>query len=543
VISKFLNRRLWHEVPSAMRKALYVRLAFVPILVVIELVLLFLLSKLLPASNSDSNQVSSFLVIATIALLFIRTLVSWIWAVRLIELTSRIDQALGRKLLSSYLTASQETMDRFSSGTAIRSLDSAVTQVVYGTLFNLFLIIHDLLLATSILSLITFMSPQFGLTMILVLGASFLLYVKNISAKQRNLAVALERTILSFVGRLFFISHNSRSIRAQGLEDSFVESYSQERTKMINLNAALEKIYVGGRFFVEITIYLAVCFFVLVSQLFTNSLSAIFLLVVGIRIIPSINRALSSFTKLKSTDESAHALERNLQILKEGARIPSSISHQSAATTDLALVVSVKEVSYSYSATGRPLFQDVSFDVGRGEILVIMGEIGKGKSTLIDIVLGLREPSTGTAKVFGLKSSELTSGHRGKIAFIPQEVPVIAGTWRENLLFGAELEVSDREMHSVLKDVNLSKFCNDLDDLIGDSFRNLSGGEKQMLALARAIVRNPVVLILDEVTSNLDTDSELHYLELLNKFMANRSAIFVTHRPAPLQYATKVFEL
>jgi len=207
-----------------------------------------------------------------------------------------------------------------------------------------------------------------------------------------------------------------------------------------------------------------------------------------------------------------------------------------------------KHISFTYPS--RPDFQvlkDISFSVKAGETVALVGSSGSGKSTLASLALRFYEPNSGEYLIDGKRSSdyELTE-LRHQMAIVPQDVLLFGGTIRENIEYGRPGATID-EVIEAAKQANaydfIMSFPDKFETLVGDRGIQLSGGQRQRIAIARAVIKNPSILILDEATSSLDSESERLVQEALDKLMVGRTSIVIAHRLATIKKADKIVVL
>jgi ABC-type multidrug transport system fused ATPase/permease subunit len=189
----------------------------------------------------------------------------------------------------------------------------------------------------------------------------------------------------------------------------------------------------------------------------------------------------------------------------------------------------------------------VNFTIEPNQTLAIVGSSGAGKSTLASLLLRYYEPSEGTIKFDGIDAKALDLEHlRKHLAIVPQEVMLFADTIYENIRFGKPTATSD-EIQLAAQQANAWEFIQGFPDgmqtQVGDRGIQLSGGQKQRIAIARAILKNPSILILDEATSALDSASEQLVQEALDRLMVNRTAVVIAHRLSTVRKADKILVL
>jgi ATP-binding cassette subfamily B protein len=206
-----------------------------------------------------------------------------------------------------------------------------------------------------------------------------------------------------------------------------------------------------------------------------------------------------------------------------------------------------EHVSYTYNGGRGAALSEIDLHIRPGETVAFVGESGAGKSTLVNLAIGFRTPSAGVVRLDGcdLQTVDLRT-YRRQIGVVPQTTLLFNGTLRENICYGLE-PVADEMLWEVLAGANLAEFVKTLpqglDTALGEGGGKLSGGQRQRLAIARAMVRNPRVVILDEATSALDTESERLVQEALSRLTQGRTTLIVAHRFSSIRQATRVVVL
>jgi ATP-binding cassette subfamily B protein len=218
-----------------------------------------------------------------------------------------------------------------------------------------------------------------------------------------------------------------------------------------------------------------------------------------------------------------------------------------AAPEPLRGEIVLEQVTFSYPQGREVALQDISLTIAAGETVAFVGESGAGKSTLVNLAIGFRQPTAGRVKLDGQNLRELDlRTYRRQIGVVPQTTLLFNGTLRENVSYGLE-SVSDETLWQVLADANLAEFVRSLprglETPLGESGTRLSGGQRQRLAIARALVRNPRLVILDEATSALDTESEQLIQGALTRLTKGRTTLIVAHRFSTIRHAHRIVVL
>ena len=214
---------------------------------------------------------------------------------------------------------------------------------------------------------------------------------------------------------------------------------------------------------------------------------------------------------------------------------------------DLNSSLSFNNVSFSYGDEDKKVLSNINFKINKGEIFALVGPSGAGKSTLVDLIPRFYDTLSGSIKIDGkdIKELELKS-LRSLMGIVTQETFLFDDTVKANIAYGVE-NISDDEIKDASKAANAHEFIQKLPDgyntIIGERGVSLSGGQKQRIAIARAIVKNPPILILDEATSSLDSESEKHVQSAIENLMSERTVFVIAHRLSTIHNANKILVL
>ena len=222
------------------------------------------------------------------------------------------------------------------------------------------------------------------------------------------------------------------------------------------------------------------------------------------------------------------------------------IEHNSGRRTVDALTgqVEFEDVSFKYESDREPAVRDFSLDVKPGECIALVGPSGAGKSTLIQLLIGFRRPQSGRILFDGLdmEACDMRTVRRS-ISVVPQETILFSGSIRENILYGLN-DIGDEKLDGILRDAHLddvvASLPRGLETRIGEDGALLSGGQRQRIAIARALIRDPRILVLDEATSALDVVSEKKVQEAIDRAVENRTTFIVAHRLSTIRRADRI---
>jgi len=271
------------------------------------------------------------------------------------------------------------------------------------------------------------------------------------------------------------------------------------------------------------------------GQLVTFSLYALF-----------VGSAMGSFPDLYANVQKAvGASERVLEILDEKGEEISILEQDNTIGQRIAGALTFTNVGFAYPS--RPeitVLDDVSFGAETGQRVAVVGPSGSGKSTMAALILQFYHPQSGIISFDGVPASEYSlTDIRNQVAIVPQDVMLFGGSIRENIAYG-KLTADNDEIIQAAQRANAHQFIMSFpegyDTIVGERGVKLSGGQRQRIAIARALLKNPSILILDEATSSLDSESERLVQEALEELMKNRTSIIIAHRLSTIRDADKI---
>jgi ATP-binding cassette, subfamily B, bacterial MsbA len=210
--------------------------------------------------------------------------------------------------------------------------------------------------------------------------------------------------------------------------------------------------------------------------------------------------------------------------------------------------VTFEGVSFAYEPGAAPVLADVSFTARRGEVVALVGPSGAGKSTLVDLIPRFYEPTGGRILIDGVDARDITlASLRSLTGIVSQDTVLFNDTVRSNIAYGRPGAYSDAQVEAAARAANAHAFITDLpegyDTVLGERGTRLSGGQRQRLAIARALLIDPPILILDEATSALDTESERLVQEAIERLLAGRTVFVIAHRLSTIEYADQILVL
>lgn len=266
--------------------------------------------------------------------------------------------------------------------------------------------------------------------------------------------------------------------------------------------------------------------------------------VAGFRLLPSASRLMSALQQVRFGSASVKLLRVECHKYDIEPKILASTNNP--FSFNRSLTVSVK--SFSYENQRSPILSDINFNIAKGLTVGLYGESGSGKSTLIDLILGVLPLKDGHILVDDRNISDDVKGWQSIVGYVPQAPLLLDDTIRRNVAFGIdEQDIDDERIWNSIQTSCIYDFVaglpEKLDTVIGERGAKISGGQRQRLAIARAIYRNPEMIILDEATSALDVETEKKVLDALSNLSGQKTILFVTHRAHTLKRCDFSFQI
>ncbi len=335
--------------------------------------------------------------------------------------------------------------------------------------------------------------------------------------------------------------------RAHGVEDAEIKQMGKQLLKVKEKGMKLDVLNAifGASSWVSFQVFQFVCLIVTAYMAYKGRIAVgdvvmyqgFFTMIINsvnsiITIFPEINRGLDSINSL------GEILECPDIELNEGKKKLDFVNGN----------FSFENINFSYG-NGNYALKDFSLEVKHGECIAVIGESGSGKSTLMNLIIGYRRPTTGHILLDSSNINEIDlRTFRTHLAVVPQNIILFSGSIKENILYGIEhRNISEEKIHEIVKKAKLNNVIEQLPDglntLIGEFGNKLSGGQKQRIAIARALIRDPKVIIFDEATSALDIESEKQIQESIEEMIKGRTTFIVAHRFSTIRMANRIVVL
>ncbi len=459
--------------------------------------------------------------------------------------STSVTKRLGRTLFENYLKQPYTFHLQRNSATLIRNSQNT-TSVMAGTINPILSIAADALVTAGMMVLLLIIEPKGTIITILVFALSSIALRKFSNrriqlwgeAQNFHKGMILQHLQQGFGG--------VKDVKILGRENYFVNQYSDHLDGNANVLRRFSLAQAVPRFGLEILMMIGLASLVSTMVLSGQELTEI-LPVLGLfgaaafRLLPAVNRSIMSAQTINLNRPLVDIVAADLGLIISTATTKSDQSH-------LASSISVKDLSFSYENASAQALTGVSVEIFRGEAVGLVGSSGSGKSTLVDVLLGLLKPTTGRVLVDGTDIHNNLRWWQDQIGYVPQSIFLTDDTLRRNVAFGLPKDEIDEvaieaAIHSAQLEDFVASLPDGLDTIVGERGVRLSGGQRQRIGIARALYNNPDVLVLDEATSSLDTETEHGVMQAVQALQGEKTVIIVAHRLSTVEYCDRLYRL
>lgn len=267
--------------------------------------------------------------------------------------------------------------------------------------------------------------------------------------------------------------------------------------------------------------------------------------VAALRLMPSVGKINEYTSNILYALPSVDLIYHDLETIEAYAR---ERDEEVVNVWNLEKEIRVEHVTYVYPNTEEPVIKDADFVIPKGKTVAFIGTSGAGKTTMVDIILGLLEPQAGRIMADGLDVHKKPKTFHTQVGYIPQVIYLSDDTIRNNIAFGVpQAEIVEEAVRAAVEKAQLTEFIeslpNGLDTIVGDRGVRLSGGQRQRIGIARALYHDPEILVLDEATSALDNDTEAAVMEAIENLQGMKTMIIIAHRLTTIQNVDAIYEV
>ena len=455
-------------------------------------------------------------------------------------------------LMKKYLVAPFEFHQKKNSAELIRNLTAEANQLASNVLNPMLVIASESIVIMAISAFLIVLEPIGTIAVVLTMVLFSILFQKVFGKYSSELGLARQNADGMVIKKSQEALGGIKDVTVLGKTQFFYEQFRYHNLITANVSARHYLVKQVPRMYLETLAVLVLSVLLVMLTLrgdtslkMISALSAFAL--AAFRLLPSANRILSSLTSLRYADPTVDLLYAQLKTLpKDYFQIKNNQNDDLDLKFDKN--IELKSVKYHYPNASSDALSNITFSINKGESIGIIGKSGAGKSTLSDIILGLLIPSSGKILVDKIDINENIRAWQHKIGYVQQDIFLLDDSLRHNITFGLrDDEIDSERLNKVIIESALDEFVlslpEGLDTHLGERGVRLSGGQKQRIGIARALYRNPPILVFDEATSALDNVTESEIVSAIQRLKGERTIIVIAHRLSTIAHCDKVIEL
>jgi len=485
----------------------------------------------------------NFILILFVLCFIIKALFYLIFYFYQFKTTSSINSSLSTNLFFRYLNTDYNFYLKRNSSSLMRNVNDLINMYVGKIVIPSMYVILDIFILFGLLILLLFVDYKSVIILsIIYFFFSFIYYltIKNKLKKFSEKLIYLRKKILETSQNSF---QGIKSLKIFSKEKKFIEFYKKYVTDYYNSTRHQSFLIVVPKQFIELITILSftILIFIFLNQ-YNDLNEAIAYLVLyataAIRILPSVNRLLTNVQVLRTGTPILNTLSKEIKNLPKIIHNDKKIEKFKFEKE-----IEFKNLSFSYDDKNIVL-DDINIKFKKNSQIGIVGKTGSGKSTVLDLILGLLKPSKGSIKVDDLSISSSLKDWQNIIGYVPQNVFILDESLKNNITLSFDEAYDDISYIKSKKLSQLDEFLKSRDhEFLGEQGSRLSGGQRQRIGIARALYRNPEIIIFDEATSSLDVNTENQIIDDVNKLKGDRTIIIVSHKINTLQNCDHIYEI
>jgi ABC-type multidrug transport system fused ATPase/permease subunit len=495
------------------------------------------LLQLVNLENSSLKVQAITIGVLAATFLISKTVFSVIFVRKTVFFLSRRSAELSSQLVSKVLAQPLVGLQSRSMQETLYSVTSGVEAIGLGILNTTVLLVSDISLLLILGSGLIFVDAPLAISTFIIFSLIGVLLYRLLQVRATKLGALQRQLSIQSYERIFEVLNSYREITVRNRRSFYVGELSRLRFQLANVNA--ERMFMPNisKYVIELTVVIGFVFIAAIQFSLHDAAHAIsvlsLFLAASTRISPAILRMQQGAISIKSNVGTAGPTLDLIDQLSETRPLKPVSDTLNMDYPDFHGGIQVKNISYRYPGNSSNAISALSISVIPGSIISFVGPSGAGKTTLVDILLGITEPDSGQVLIQDLHPIKAIEKWPGAIGYVPQDVMISNGTIAENVALGFP-NPDEEKIWEALRIARLDDFVRELPEGIathvGDRGAKLSGGQRQRLGIARAMYTSPRLLVLDEATSSLDGNTEAEISEAVHNLRGEVTVIMIAHR-------------
>jgi len=495
------------------------------------------------------QQQATALGLAAALLLVGKTIISIIFSRKIIFFLSRRGAVISTNLLSRLLAQPLQNLQQRSMQQNLYAVTSGVNTITVGVLATCASLIADISLLLVMTIGLFIVDTLIAVSTLVIFGAIGLALYKLMNKRAQNLGIEQSALNIESNQRITEILGSYREAVVKNRRSFYAREIGKQRFKIAEVGAEIAFMPNVSKYVIELTVVIGSLGISAAQFRMQDAAHAVAVLSVFIaastRIAPAVLRVQQGAISIKTSLGGAAPTLELIESLANVSQLDEVSDLVETSHNGFKATVEAQRLTITYPTRSNPAVRDASFVISEGQSVAIVGTSGAGKTTLIDVLLGVLVPNIGSTKISGLIPLDAVTKWPGAISYVPQDVLITQGTIRENVAMGFPIHsYSDDLVWNALNVAQLEDFVRSLpdglDSPVGDRGVKISGGQRQRLGIARAMFTKPKLLVLDEATSSLDGQTESDVSDAIRDLHGKVTVIMIAHRLSTVRTADMV---
>ena len=505
--------------------------------------------EMLGISNLSIQAQASIIGLTAVFLLVGRTIISIFVTRRILYFMSRRGAVISANLISKLLAQPLLIIQRWSTQESLFAVTAGVQIIALQIIALSVMLVADIALLIILILGLFAVDPITSLGTVIIFGVVALVLYKLMHERANRIGNLNSRLTIKSSEKIVEVFSSYRESVVRNRRDYYARSIAETRLEIANANAEIGFMPYISKYVLETTVVVGAVLIGALQFAVQDAAHAIATLAIfvatGTRIGPAVLRIQQGVVMMKNSFGMANPTLDLIDFLGNKPMVEHFDDVVHTEHLGFEAIIELTNVSLTYPGKSDPALENVSVKVSEGKIIAIVGPSGAGKTTLVDVLLGVIEPDKGSAKISKVTPLEAIAKWPGAISYVPQDVIVVNGTIRENVALGYPAEAaSDELITSALNIASLTDFVaalpEGLDTNLGERGGKISGGQRQRIGIARALFTKPKLLVLDEATSALDGDTEESISSDIQKLKGSTTIVIIAHRLSTVRDADLV---
>ena len=507
-------------------------------------------------NTNDKNEILILLIVATIVIYIIKAVYMVALSVLQYSFSMSIKRKLSVRIITSYLKKTYEFFLNTNSAELLRTVTTD-TEQFYQVILNVLMITSNFITATAIGCYLIVTNLIMALSIICMLLVCVIVVLFVINKRFRDLGKQ-NQYLSGVINKILLqVFNGAKEIKIMNIEEYFVKDYKKCFRNIEKTNTKYQIYNHIPKHLIETVCITSILVYMGLNIAFSNNylslISQLAVFCVGAyKMLPSISAIAAYMSTVMYYRASVDLI---YDVITETEKNEDNINHyktekgiEDDATVNFNDNICGKDLYFKYTNSEDYVLNNVNICIKKGQCVGFVGTSGGGKTTLVDVLLTLLEPTRGVVEIDGVNTKNNIRYIGQLVGYIPQVIYLVDDTIRRNVAFGVtEEEIDDERVVLSLKKAQLYEYVaqlpNGINTIIGERGARLSGGQRQRIGIARALYREPKILVLDEATSALDNETEEEIMKSINRLKGEITIIMIAHRLSTIKNCDVVYEI